>query len=559
MRNIFVSLVVCFSLLLSGCTTSGSTWSPSSARSSQPPANLLQEKEILATQKDGEIWFAEDGSIVPPSHFVAPGTQLPPQDNTQPDIQVAQVNPNGMVEPNIIKDGEDMLMQSQQMRYQQPVIPPSAQVPAPQPQYQVDPVTGQKYQIPVDSVYVHNNQVVQGKVMPYKALKTVSKVKVAMLLPLSGEHGKIGKSILNSAQLALFDIAGDHFELMPRDTKGTPEGAMDAAQSAVNDGAQLILGPLFSANAKAIKPIAKSANVKIITFSTDWTLADYNTYVMGFTPFDQVQRVMGFAVSQGKKNQAILAPYSEYGDAVSAAFKQAARRVDANAVMEERYRVGDENFNDLIRKFSQYDERKINHGARIAELEAIPARKRTSHERNELARLKIQSTAGELPFDAILLPMGGTEVKAVTSILKYYDVDLTKARFLGTGLWDDASLSGEISMHGGWYAAPSPQNREGFVNQYKSVYGQTPPRIASLGYDATALAAVLSRQAIAQGRSEYFPRDAITNPNGFAGIDGIFRFTSNGLAERGLAVLEITPTGSAVISPAPVTFQEPTN
>ena len=161
MSNIFVSLVVCFSLLLSGCTTSGSTWSPSSARSSQPPANLLQEKEILATQKDGEIWFAEDGSIVPPSHFVAPGTQLPPQDNTQPDIQVAQVNPNGMVEPNIIKDGEDMLMQSQQMRYQQPVIPPSAQVPAPQPQYQVDPVTGQKYQIPVDSVYVHNNQVVQ--------------------------------------------------------------------------------------------------------------------------------------------------------------------------------------------------------------------------------------------------------------------------------------------------------------------------------------------------------------------------------------------------------------
>jgi hypothetical protein len=154
-------------------------------------------------------------------------------------------------------------------------------------------------------------------------------------------------------------------------------------------------------------------------------------------------------------------------------------------------------------------------------------------------------------YQALLLPEGGSELKSIAPLLPYYDVDPRDVKFLGTGLWDDPTLAREPPLNGAWYPAPPPEGHEQFLTRYRRAYGTTPPRIASLGYDAVSLAIALSSLP----ESERFTPEALTNPDGFAGVDGIFRFMPDGGTERGLAVLEIRPGGAVVVDPAPTSFQ----
>ena len=154
-----------------------------------------------------------------------------------------------------------------------------------------------------------------------------------------------------------------------------------------------------------------------------------------------------------------------------------------------------------------------------------------------------------------MLAEGGDRLRALAPLLPFYDVDPARVRFLGTGLWDEPSLGREPSLVGGWFAGPDPKAGKGFRTRYQQLYGKLPPRIASLAYDATALAAVLARTR----PQPYYESSALINPAGFSGIDGIFRFATSGISERGLAVLEVRPDGLRVVSPAPVSFDPPTN
>jgi len=160
----------------------------------------------------------------------------------------------------------------------------------------------------------------------------------------------------------------------------------------------------------------------------------------------------------------------------------------------------------------------------------------------------------KLNFDAIFLPEGGVMLRSLGPILTINGVDSRKVKYLGTGLWDDPATSREVSLAGGWYALPPQDQRSNFGNKYQQLYGNKPPKIASLAYDAIALSATLS-----SGRpGQRYTKSTIADANGFAGIDGIFRFRSDGMTERGLAVFEVTQAGApSVVSPAANTFQSP--
>lgn len=362
--------------------------------------------------------------------------------------------------------------------------------------------------------------------IPAPVSPTAPKVKVALLVPLSGNSADVGEALTNAAQLALFDVGADTFELMPRDTKGTASGAYAAAESAIAEGAQLILGPLFAEEVRAVTPLATAANINMIAFTTDWKQAGGNTYVMGFVPFGQVQRVISYAAQKGLRNIGVIAPQTEYGNAVISAYSAHAPKVGLVTVDSLRFRPGDTGLSPAIQKFARFDTRKQPDG-RFA-----PA-----------------------PFDAVFMPTGGSDAHTIASLLSYYELDPKAIKRLGTGLWDDGSMARETNLDGGWFAAPDPKARVTFDSKYRDAYGMTPPRLASLGYDATALAAVLARTGIQKTGMPSFDRAAITNPNGFAGIDGIFRFRPDGLAERGLAILELRHGQAVVIDPAPRTFQ----
>lgn len=362
-------------------------------------------------------------------------------------------------------------------------------------------------------------------------------VKVGLLLPLSGQHGALGQSMLRAAQIALFDVGYADFELVPRDTKGTAVGARDAARSVTQEGVDLVLGPVFSESVQAAKPVVQGANVNMIAFSTDWGLAGGNTYIMGFLPFDQVERITQYVAAQNLKNIAVLAPQTEYGRAVVSAYSAMASRYGVHTVAIESFSPRSSNLAPELRSFTKYDQRIAAGGHSLGRGGATEP---------------VQQALP--PFDAVLMPVGGEQARSIGNLLSHYDLPPSVVRRLGTGLFDDLGLASEESLNGAWFAAPSPNLRKAFESRFLATYSYSAPRLSSLAYDATALAAVLARRGLQSSGHPAFDRVSLTNPNGFAGIDGIFRFRSDGTAERGLAVLEYRHGQIRVIDEAPRTF-----
>jgi ABC-type branched-subunit amino acid transport system substrate-binding protein len=374
---------------------------------------------------------------------------------------------------------------------------------------------------------------------------------VGLLLPLSGRHTEIGRAMRNAAQLAVFDIADDQFRLIVRDSGGTAAGAREAAQSALDAGASLVLGPLFGASVAAVAEEAQARAVNVIAFSNDMSVAGANVFVMGLAPGPQIERVVGYAAAQGLQRFALLAPNNSYGHAVITATQGAVSGYGAELTRLSAFDPAAPDPSPQVRALGDYDERKKALEEQRAELE-------TRGDETSLAQLEELEnldTIGSPEFEAVLLPLGGQSLMTIAPLLAFYDIDPEEVQFMGTALWDDPRLGSEVTLRGGWYAAPSPALWKEFSGRYKAVYGDVPPRLAALAYDATALAAVLARSGTQVGANPDFGSAAITQASGFAGIDGIFRFRPTGEIERGLAVLEMGQKGITVLDPAPVSFE----
>jgi ABC-type branched-subunit amino acid transport system substrate-binding protein len=354
-------------------------------------------------------------------------------------------------------------------------------------------------------------------------------VKVALLLPLSGPNAELGKAMLEAAQLALFTTGGDRLTLVPRDTTGTPDGAANAAKAVIGEGARLILGPLIADEAIAVRPIAQVANVNVIAFATKTEVAGGNIFLMGFLPRQEVAREVSFAHQQGMSRFAALAPNSAYGRLMGDALRDVASGEGAT-----------------VTRIEYFDPRTGDISATIKRLLPTVATAKPGGSPSE-----VEAPAANVPFDALLLPEGGEQLRQIASQLRAAGIGAPQIRLLGSGLWDDASIVGDPALAGGWFAASPPDLRREFESRYQGAYGHAPPRLASLAFDAAALAAVLAKG----GGPDPFSAAAIQNPSGFTGVDGLFRFGPNGLVQRGLAVLEIAPSGNRVVSPAPQTFQ----
>lgn len=396
--------------------------------------------------------------------------------------------------------------------------------------------------------------------------------RVAILLPLSGDDAKLGQALLNAAQLALFSLAGDGFALLPVDTHGTPDGAAAAAHAALEDGARLILGPLFASSVSAVAPEARAAGVQVVAFSNDRSVAGNGVYIMGFTPETQIDRITAYAAGRGVRRIAAIVPRSVYGRRVEDSLRAAAAAAGISVSHVVRY-VGTDTaaLAPIVRGLANYDARHARLLERRRELEG----KDDEASKRALKRLEGLDTLGDVDFDAVLLPQSPEVLRVLAPLLLFYDIDPRKVHMLGTAQWDEPILATEPSLFGGWFPAAPPAAQHAFDSLYKKTYGDTPPRLAALAYDATALAAVLVRKQSAAGARtaaqgslagagappvvappDPFSVDALTAPNGFAGVDGIFRLLPSGLVQRGLAVMEVRHRHFVVVSPAPSTFQK---
>ena len=383
--------------------------------------------------------------------------------------------------------------------------------------------------------------------------------KVGLLLPLTGPYAALGESLFNAVQLALNDHAGEDFTLLVEDTSGTPEGALGAMGRALDGGARLILGPLFGASVAAGAPDARALGVPVIAFSNDLTVAGDGVYLLGQPPGPQAARVIDYASRQGLRRFAALVPRNGYGDSAAEALQQSAylRGIEISRVVT--YDAANSDLSAEVQQLGDYGDRQQALEERRQELQAEIDDGGSEVAQLALKQLERLDTLGDPDFEALLLPLGGRSLMTTAPLLAYYDVDPAQVRFLGTSLWDDPRLGSEPTLVGGWYAAPSPDLWRGFSDRYRRIFGKAPQRVATLGYDATALAAILAKQGGTLLDANPFGPEAITQPSGFAGLDGIFRFQPSGEVERGLAVIEVGEKGPRVLEPAPASFQVLTN
>lgn len=337
-------------------------------------------------------------------------------------------------------------------------------------------------------------------------------IRVGLILPLSapGNAGVAAQSMKNAAELALAEFKQPNIQLLVKDDAGTPQGAQAAAQQAIAEGAELIVGPLFAQSVSAVAQVTRQRGIPVMAFSTDASVATRGVYLLSFLPESDVKRIVEYAISRGKRSFAALLPDNAYGAVVEAAFQQEVARRGGRVLALEKYPLDPGRIAEPIRRVAQ--------------------------------------AAGQV--DAIFIPDGADAVPQVVQGLASAGVNLKRVQLLGTGLWDDPRIMSNTSVQGGWFAAPDAAGYRSFVQRYKARYGQEPVRTATLSYDAVALVAALVKTQGAQR----FTEQVLTNSSGFAGIDGVFRFRADGLNERGLAVLRVAPDGGQVVSPAPKSF-----
>jgi len=404
----------------------------------------------------------------------------------------------------------------------------------PPPPVIIDQPPVQEPVVEPDPEPVEEVEALTGLIPPHMADRDLA--RVAILLPFSAENGGARAEairLLRAAELALFERAGGNLALIPKDTRGTADGAREATRAAIEDGADIIIGPLFAPAVRSAGEVARRADIPVVAFSTDTTIAGDGVYLLSFPPEIEVERIVEYAARQGVWKYAYLGSQNRYGMAVYNALQNSATDT-MGQVSAEAFYTGDV-------------EAMARASARLAEGVFPPL---TPEQANELRRRRWIPDP-EAAFQAVILPEGGTRLRALGPLLISQRVDPLVVRFLGTGLWNDEDLLREPALNGGWFAGPDLDMRERFDASYEETYGSEPSRIASLAYDAMALAAHLD------GGELGFSREALEDPQGFQGADGLFRFGESGVIERGLAIYEVRSRGFREIEPAPLSFDQP--
>jgi len=333
------------------------------------------------------------------------------------------------------------------------------------------------------------------------AAPQIQQRRAVLLLPLTGPNAKIGNQLLQASQMAVQDIAPAHFVVEPYDTAA---GAAPALQTALQQHADIVIGPLLSTDVAAIKSIAASADVPVLALSNDQTQADKNVYLMGEWPGDQVGRVLSYAATQGVHNVIAIVPENAYGKTIAdyTAGLNTTRLVDV-----------------------------IGYNPQSPDTQTILQR--------------VIARTGQ--FEGILLPEGGVRGAQIANALRGSGV-LQSVRLLGSSQWDNSSIDVNAFM-GGWYAVADKESIASFMQRYQNTFGEVPAPVVSLAYDATALAALIA------SNNWSYDTNSLTQGQGYAGMGGIFRLQPGGVVQRGLSVHEITASGHRILSLAPDKFQ----
>lgn len=345
--------------------------------------------------------------------------------------------------------------------------------------------------------------------------------RAAVLLPFSHPRANVraeAESMLAGIELAMFNRDEETFLILPKDTAGKRSTAQARAEEAIEEGVDIIIGPLFSANVQTVREPAAEAGIPVVAFSNVKAAAGDGAYLISVAPEEEVARIVEVATDRGIEAYAFLGPDSAYGRRVEEALRFEAFRTGARMISSAFYDPAND---------APVDEARQVATAIIFEAEQNPGKV------------------------AVLIPEGGVKLRGVAPLLPYYEVDTRQIVMLGTSLWNDDSVWREPTLIGGLFPAPDPETVSRFEDEFERIYSREPTSLASIGYDAGALASALAS-------ADALTAEGVVQPDGFFGVNGLFRFRPDGIAERNLAVLEISvEDGAIVVAPGRESFDDP--
>ncbi len=349
------------------------------------------------------------------------------------------------------------------------------------------------------------------------SINTSKPVPVALLVPQgSPQSGDavLAQSLENAARLAMADLQNVQIDLRVYDTAGSSETAAAMAAQAVNDGARIILGPVYAEAANAAGVAAAQKGVNVLAFSNNTTIAGGNVFVLGPTFDNTANRLTRYAVAQGK------------GDIVLVHSTDVAGQIGRNAVQQATA-----NSKATLAASVPFDL------SQQGVINAVPQVRAAVEQSGAQSVFLTANTSDALPLFTQLLPEAG--------------VSPAETQYIGLTRWDIPAQTLELpGVQGGWFALPDPVKSQQFRARYQAAYGGAPHPIGGLAYDGIAAIGAL----VGAGKSDALTTGALTQGAGFQGVGGIFRLLPNGTNERGLAVATIQDKQVVVIDPAPTSF-----
>jgi ABC-type branched-subunit amino acid transport system substrate-binding protein len=351
------------------------------------------------------------------------------------------------------------------------------------------------------------------------SINTGKPVPVALLVPsgsgsTTDEH--LATSLENAARLAMADMNGVQIDLRVYSTGGKAAQAAASAAQAVNDGAKIILGPLYAEEANAAGVAVAASGVNVLSFSNNPDIAGGNVFTLGSTFQNTANRMVGYVARQGKGRILMVSAQTTAGEQARSAVARAASGTGATVVGNVSYAMSQ---NGVVSAAPQIVSAARSNGADVVMVDA--------------------TTDGALPI--------------LTQLIKEQGLTADVVQLAGLARWDVPAQAAALpGLQGGIFAMPSPQLTQQFASRYSAAYGSppVPAAVVGLAYDGIAAIGAL----VKQGKSNALTGAALTQGSGFAGVNGVFRLRSDGTNERGLAIAKIQNSQVVVIDPAPSAF-----
>lgn len=382
-------------------------------------------------------------------------------------------------------------------------------------------------------------------------ISTAKSFRVGMLLPLTGADSKYGQGLKNASMLALNNINNPSMVLQYYDTQSTSAGARVAIENAVNQRSNLIIGPLKSAEVQAISNETIYQGIPVIAFSTAQEVLQPTIYTLGLLIDEQVDRIMTYAVQQGRSRFALLLPDNATGGSVARAAVKSAQKNNVTISVIGFYKPGTSDFSDIAKQMTRFETRHAK-AAQIKNKLQVSAASGDVQAQKALKKLETIQGLGDVGFDALLIPEKGAELTAAIAMFAYYDAAYPQVQFLGTSIWEASRLNNEATMVKSLYPSVEKTQNNAFANQYYAVFGEKPSSLYTLAYDAVFIANNLSQQ------TDYPLNDNITKESGFSTLNGKVRFFKNGTNQHSLDIVEIRPSGNVSVDSGSRFFETPT-